>query len=84
MKEIYLGRFMEKPLFTLLFMEPDVISHPWQNTHQSHHSGGTPVVLAKKYSCLLFVRILGGGGKGALCKLLSGGVPLTLWNPDPV
>ena len=26
----------------------------------------------------------GGGGGGALCKLLSGGVPLILWNPDPV
>ena len=25
-----------------------------------------------------------GGGGGALCKLLSGGVPLALWNPDPV
>ena len=25
-----------------------------------------------------------GGGGGALFKLLSGGVPLTLWNPDPV
>ena len=24
------------------------------------------------------------GGGGALFKLLSGGVPLTLWNPDPV
>ena len=69
MSWIYLGRFMNTAVIQL---SQTVISHPWQITQQSRHSGGTPVVRLRDFQCARSTHALGPWQVTQGCKLVVG------------